>query len=356
MTTLIHFFGTVPGVVTLILSAAFLGGLGICFYRRMQAKRSEANKQAKRQKDLEQLDKQERDGLMHFKTGKFQLSEASFRAAAVQAGKLGDQYRQWKNQHHAFVAMSRTDSSRVLAALQGLQKLLVELSLKLPVKDKLLLMAQQNLAKIEKNGLNQAAEAEFRKATELFDAGKFDQAKAVYEQAYRAAQHAKNPVLCALVLNDSSRILAQSKQFDEAIRVLDKALKIAKANCESGHELPANIAWNLDYYHGIQQESHIKDLLVRVRAAHQARRNEESMELADKAVSEALKTVKADHWLTAEALHHRGCIKMGQGFYSDARGDFDQALAILSEWPEQCARLIELANTNLEKCRNDMGY
>lgn len=356
MTTLFGFAGTTYGALFLILAALALSGAGFFYWRRRKEKLSEQRKQEDRQNALAELSKQEKEAAAHYKSGKYQLAEAHFRAAAAKAEKLGEQQRQWKYQHHAFIAMSKTESFRVLPALQALQKLVAELKVKLSAKDPLLLMAEQNLGKIEKHGLNAAAESEFKKAGEHYDAEKLDQAKLLYEQAFRAAQHAKNPILCALILNDCSRVLARKKQFADAIKMLEKAKKIAEANCEAGHELPANIAWNMEYYHGIEQETHVKDLLARVRAAHKTGKHEDAMELADKAVSEAFTLLKGDHWLSAEALHHRACVKMGQGFYSDARGDFDQALAILSEWPEQCAKLIELANTNLEKCRNDMGY
>ncbi len=334
----------------------FAGAAAFFLYRFLSGKQALKRQKEAEAKNLLELDSLEAHAKKEFEAGRYQLAEAAFRQAATKAALLKLQYRELQFQHHACVSMSRQGSGRCLLALQSLQKLIAEMSTRLPPKDRLLSLAKSNLAKIEKGALNKAAEQDFAEASRLYEAEKLTEAGRFYQQAYRAATHAKNPVLAALILNDSSRLHARDADFAKAIAMLEKARKIALSNCPAGHELPATINWNLDYFRGLAVEAGVKDLLQETRAAYKNHDYELCSRLASDAVSRAIAGLKIDHWLSADALHHRACVKMAQGFYSEARADFSQALAILSEWPEKGARLSELVENNLDRCRREMGF
>lgn len=319
------------------------------YKRKLQEKQKLRLKQ-----DLEQA---ERAGITLFRTGQYELACEQFRNAASMADKLNcPRKRVQRNEHHAFIAMSRISNEKLLDAYQGLKKLSDKLSAELPASDGLLRLVMSNLDKLEKATLNEAAEKDFQEATKAFDEGRRVEAFRLYVQSYRAAQHAKNPILMALVLNDYSRIHALKNEYAEAIKCLDKALKIARSNCPAGHELPATVEWNISYYRSLADEHEVQKLLDNTRSVYKNRDQEKALELANQALEEALGKLKADHWLTADALNHRACIKLAQGFYGDARADFDRALAILCEWPEKGEKICSYVQRNLEICQREMGF
>jgi tetratricopeptide (TPR) repeat protein len=212
--------------------------------------------------------------------------------------------------------------------------------------------AKSNLDRLEGGGLREAAEADLASCdVEL------PETDSLPVHAYRAASYLKDQLLQARALTAFARVQIRQRKIDEAMTHLEKACHLSEPSTAPDYvEANKQARWELDFCLSCQNEAHVQDLLSRFHAAYHAHDYERALELANQTIEEAQATLRHDHWLTADAFHRRACVKMQQGFFSEARVDLDQALVILDEWPEQASVMVEMIQSNLERCRRDMGY
>ncbi|MBX9690203.1 MAG: hypothetical protein K2X27_26055 [Candidatus Obscuribacterales bacterium] len=342
-------------VLTLCAFTALAVGLTLLFRKRLRLKK-QAQETAKRRELETSLQDSRSKGLALLAQKKYSEAQKEFILAADCAEKLGIEREDLRNRHNSLVALSHQNKEGAVAALRSMQHLLVELRWKLPPKDKLIQIAEGNQKRFEKMALSRSAENDFAEAGKHYESGNFDEAGRLYRDAYRSAQHSKNLILCALILNDYSRIFASRNDFVEARKLLLKALAIAKQSCPAGHELPESIEWNIAYFDALAAENQVKEALARVKEVYTARDYAQALELAEEARECAVKVLKVDHWMHADALNHCAAARMALGNNYDARADLQQAQQILLEWPEKAASLSTLVDRNLAKCRENLGF
>jgi hypothetical protein len=341
--------------VSVYVSAALVAGLVACIHLliRLSEKRKKAKENAEISKFMEKNDK---EGLALFEKGRYSAAEQRFEDAVAQAVQIGDRNAELRYQHQLCLAMSRTGCYNSWKATQKLKKLVEEMRRELFSNDPMLQLAQENLEKLESVELKLAIQADFDKAGRHFEKGNLPEANYLYIQCYRAAKAMDDQLWCAKVLMAHSRISASNGQKQEAVQSLEKALRLAREHGGTEEGLTALIEWNLGAYQILREEEAVKELLSKTRAAYGKRELDEAMELADQALALASEKLKGDHWLNADALNLRACVNLSKGFYSAAREDLDYARQILSEWPEAAAHLSEAIESNLARCKRDMGY
>lgn len=351
MGTLLNFLGTFNGACASLLFLACFGCVLWLWRKHRNQKRAAAEHSYL---ELE-LKKHEELGQSQYKQKKYSVAEHHFQSAAEKAKSLGNRASELQNRHRAYIAMSRTGSERFRHATNQLRKLVQQMAKELPADDQLLTLAQSNLQKLENGGLRKAAEKDLHSAEQFFQDGNYIQASRLYGNAAKAAEQLKDSALLAETSKQLARCLSASGNLEAAIKTLESAQKYAEDSADP-EQFRKDIAWEIAFCKRGELEQQVKSLLHKTNTAYKSHDYETASELANQAVEQALSGLKADHWLTADALHHRACVKMAQGFYSEARSDFNDAVLILSEWPDKTAKLLELAQANLERCRREMGF
>lgn len=299
----------------------------------------------------------EREGQLQFENGDYARAEEAFLKACRLCRKLPllPEKRSLRNRHHMLVCSSKQGAEKLSRAEKEMPGLLREIESKLAADDALVLLARSNSAKIKHSASYQTARQTYTQAGFCYENDRLLQAEKLYFQAYDAAREARDHLLCAMILNDYSRLLAKKSDYAKAISTLEKAGKIV-ANKPQGAGLRQTISFNMDLFRLQKYEHELKKMLEDVRSAYRKRDFEKAAELAEEALAQALRTVKADHWLRADALNLRACVALSRGFYQEARSDLDLAAVILSEWTEQAESLSETVERNLEICKRDMGF
>lgn len=329
-------------VLVAVLLLACTGGL---LWLR-QRKRREAEKAA-----ALQLSKVEQSALRLYRQGKFEAACSEFRSAAALASQSAESARSLRNRHHALVSRSKLGGiQNLLAAHEGMQSLLNSLA-----ESELCQLARQNLRRME-TVLRAAVAKELARANECYDKNDLAQLLPVFVSSARVAIHLKDAHLQTTVYQQFASWQLATGQIEEAEKTLIRVRKIAQSCVEDAPQLAADIADTELLLKSRKNESLVRKTLDRVKYFLHQHKLQEADELAGEAVAQAHELLRADHWMTADALNHRACAKVKQGFYGEARRDFEDALVILEEWPEQSADLVELVQNNLDKCRRDMGF
>lgn len=316
--------------------------------------RKKRQSQQSRQEELSSLNRFEAEALQFYRQRNYLAACACYAAASRLADKLDLSNLKYRNQHHALLSRARLGGyQNLLAAYEGLLSLAPRLSGH--TDGDLGKQAKQNLERIEKE-LRDTVKKDLSRARECYERNELQTLLPVFIAAARVALQLKDQEMQATVYHAFACWQIALGQTEEAEKSNSRARKLVNGCNPALANLLREISETEQFLKSRQDESLVKKTLDRVKVLLREHKLQEASDLAAEAVEQAYRLLKADHWLTADALNHRACARVRQGFYSDARSDFENALVILNEWPECSSDLLELVQGNLNKCRRDMGF